>query len=75
METPVRGRDRKSSGAERGQDVNTERRRYLRFGAMIATSTVVMFLLTYTNTYAWSHVRWSAERIQMALLIGGAMAS
>lgn len=50
-----------------------ERRQYLRFGAMIATSTVVMFLLTYTNTYAWEHVRWSEERLYMALLMGGAM--
>ncbi|HVM07715.1 MAG TPA: DUF305 domain-containing protein [Acidimicrobiales bacterium] len=50
-----------------------ERKQYLRFGAMIATSTVVMFLLTYTNTYAWDHVRWSEERAYMALLMGGAM--
>jgi hypothetical protein len=47
---------------------------YLRFGAMIATSTVVMFLLTYTNSYAFDHVRWSEERVYMALLMGGAMA-
>lgn len=50
-----------------------ERKQYLRFGAMIATSTLVMFLLTYTNTYAWDHVRWSEERVYMALLMGGAM--
>ncbi|MCO8128123.1 DUF305 domain-containing protein [Acidimicrobiia bacterium EGI L10123] len=47
---------------------------YLRFGAMIATSTVVMFLLTYTNTYAWDHVRFSEERLYMALVMGAAMA-
>ena len=29
-----------------------ERRMYVRFGLMIATSTVVMFVLTYTNTFA-----------------------
>jgi hypothetical protein len=51
-----------------------DRRRYLRFGAMVATSTAVMFALTYTNTYAWDHVRWSEERVYMALLMGGAMA-
>lgn len=50
-----------------------EPKQYMRFGAMIATSTVVMFLLTYTNTYAWDHVRWSEERVYMALLMGGAM--
>ena len=47
---------------------------YLRFAAMIATSAVVMFCLTYTNTYAWDHVRWSEERLYMALLMAGAMA-
>jgi hypothetical protein len=50
-----------------------ETRKYLRFGAMIATSTVVMFVLTYTNSYAFDHVRWSEERVYMALLMGGAM--
>ena len=50
-----------------------ERQKYLRFGAMIATSTVVMFALTYTNSYAFEHVRWSEERVYMALLMGGAM--
>lgn len=50
-----------------------ERRRYLRFAAMIATSTVVMFALTYTNLYAFEHLRWSEERVYMALLMGGAM--
>jgi hypothetical protein len=47
---------------------------YGRFLAMIATSTVVMFALTYTNTYSGDHVRWSEERVYMALLMGGAMA-
>ena len=52
----------------------SERSQYLRFGAMIATSTVVMFTLTYTNSWAFEHVRWSEERVYMALLMGGAMA-
>lgn len=47
---------------------------YLRFLAMIATSTIVMYGLTYANTYASDHVRWSETRIYMALLMGGAMA-
>lgn len=47
---------------------------YLRFGAMIATSTTIMFLLTYTNSYSIDHVRWSEERFYMALLMGSAMA-
>jgi hypothetical protein len=51
-----------------------ERRMYVRFGLMIATSTAVMFVLTYTNAFAYDHVRWSEERLYMALLMGAAMA-
>jgi len=51
-----------------------ERRQYGRFAAMIATSTIVMFGLTYTNVFAFDHIRWSEERVYMALLMGGAMA-
>ncbi|MGE3857800.1 MAG: DUF305 domain-containing protein [Dehalococcoidia bacterium] len=47
---------------------------YLRFAAMIATSTVVMFGLMYLNTYAWDHIRWSETRVYMALIMGAAMA-
>jgi hypothetical protein len=47
---------------------------YLRFGAMIATSTVVMYVLTYTNVFALEHIRFSEERLYMALLMGAAMA-
>jgi uncharacterized protein (DUF305 family) len=51
-----------------------EARMYLRFGLMIATSTVVMFGLTYTNAFSADHVRFSEERVYMALLMGAAMA-
>jgi hypothetical protein len=51
-----------------------ELRMYARFGAMIATSTAVMFALTYTNVFVVDHVRWSEERLYMALLMGSAMA-
>ena len=47
---------------------------YRRFGAMIATSTVVMFGLMYLNTYAVEHVRFSQTRMGMALLMGAVMA-
>lgn len=59
---------------DRTQDGDHARRMYLRFGAMIATSTIVMFVLTYTNSMQLEHVRWSEERFYMALLMGGAMA-
>jgi hypothetical protein len=48
--------------------------RYLRFGAMIATSTLVMFGLMYLNTYELAHVFYSETRTYMAVLMGAAMA-
>ncbi|WP_226782048.1 DUF305 domain-containing protein [Oceaniglobus trochenteri] len=47
---------------------------YLRFAAMIASSTVVMFGLMYLNTYALDHVMFSQTRMWMALYMGAAMA-
>ena len=47
---------------------------YARFGAMIATSTVVMFGLMYLNTYALSHLYFSETRAFMALYMGAVMA-
>jgi uncharacterized protein (DUF305 family) len=48
---------------------------YLRFAAMIAASTVVMFGLMYLNTYAFEHVRYSQTRTWMALVMGATMAA
>jgi uncharacterized protein (DUF305 family) len=48
---------------------------YTRFGAMILTSTVVMFGLMYLNTYALDHVSFSQTRMWMALVMGAAMAT
>ena len=47
---------------------------YVRFGLMILTSTVVMFVLMYLNTYAWEHVFFSETRTYMAILMGATMA-
>ncbi|MFZ5720351.1 MAG: DUF305 domain-containing protein [Pseudomonadota bacterium] len=47
---------------------------YLRFGAMIATSTAVMFGLMYLNTYALDHVFFSETRVYMAFVMGACMA-
>jgi uncharacterized protein (DUF305 family) len=47
---------------------------YWRFGAMIATSTAVMFVLMYLNTYEWDHVQWSETRFYMAFVMGSTMA-
>jgi peptidoglycan/LPS O-acetylase OafA/YrhL len=47
---------------------------YWRFAAMIATSTVIMLLLMYLNTYALDHVFYSETRAWMALVMGAMMA-
>jgi len=47
---------------------------YWRFSAMIATSTVVMFILMYLNTYALEHLFWSETRAYMAIMMGATMA-
>jgi uncharacterized protein (DUF305 family) len=47
---------------------------YLRFAAMIATSTVAMYGMMYLNTYILDHVYWSQTRGWMALYMGAGMA-
>lgn len=47
---------------------------YLRFAAMIAVSTLVMFGLMYLNTYTADHVFFSQTRAWMALFMGAVMA-
>ena len=47
---------------------------YLRFFAMIATSTLVMLALMYSTVYTIDHVWWSQTKAWMALYMGAAMA-
>lgn len=47
---------------------------YVRFAAMIATSTVAMFGLMYLNTYQTGHVFFSETRVYMAFVMGACMA-
>ena len=51
-----------------------KRNPYWRFGAMIVSSTVIMFALMYANTYRWDDVWWSETRTYMALYMGAMMA-
>jgi hypothetical protein len=46
---------------------------YLRFGAMILTAMVVMYVLMFVSSWELDHVRLSESRIFMALTMGGAM--
>lgn len=47
---------------------------YMRFAAMIATSTLVMLGLMYLNVYRIDHVFFSETRLYMAIMMGAAMA-
>ena len=47
---------------------------YGRFFAMIATSTVIMFILMYSTVYSLDHVWWSDTKAFMALYMGAMMA-
>lgn len=47
---------------------------YVRFAAMILTSTLVMFGLMYLNTYQADHAFFSETRSYMALIMGATMA-
>lgn len=73
--TPQRDSD-SPTGEQSGSPasrLSDEQRKYLRFGAMIGTATMVMFAFMYLNTYTWGHIRWSETRAYMALLMGATM--
>jgi hypothetical protein len=55
-------------------DPSGDMRMYLRFGAMILTAMVVMYAVTYLNTFEFAHVSWSEQRAFMVLLMGATMA-
>ena len=59
---------------DKKQGDHTMQMSYWRFGAMIATSTIVMYGLMYLNTYALEQVFWSETRAWMALVMGATMA-
>lgn len=48
--------------------------KYVRFGAMIVTAMMIMYGVTYLNTFQLDHVRWSEQRGFMTLLMGSTMA-
>ncbi|MHB8995914.1 MAG: PQQ-dependent sugar dehydrogenase [Armatimonadota bacterium] len=61
------------------QEQKTEHRQkggmYARFGGMIITSTVLMYVFTYLNTFAWNHVHFSEERAYVTLTMTAMMAA
>jgi hypothetical protein len=46
-----------------------------RFAAMIATSTIIMFFLTYQLVYSWDHALFSLTRFISSLVMGCVMTS
>lgn len=70
MDTATEERQHREHDQENGSGL----RSYLRFVAMVATATVIMYGLTYVNTHAIAHVRFSETRLYMSLLMGGVMA-
>lgn len=44
------------------------------FLAMIATSVVAMFIMTYLNSWEFEHIFWSETRAYMVLYMGAVMA-
>ncbi len=47
---------------------------YVRFFAMVGTSTLVMLALMYSTVYSTDHIWWSSTKWFMALYMGAAMA-
>ncbi len=54
--------------------MNKNENSYLRFLLMILTSMIVMYCITYLNSYQIDHTHWSETRFYMTLLMGAAMA-
>lgn len=48
--------------------------KYIKFGFMILTSTIVMYFLMFVNVADINHIELSQTRLYMAILMGGVMA-
>jgi peptidoglycan/LPS O-acetylase OafA/YrhL len=62
-----------AEGKETKQNDHGSMSMYVRFMAMIGTSTAVMFVLMYVNTYDADHIFWSETRFWMSFVMGAAM--
>lgn len=47
---------------------------YIKFAGMIITSTIIMTIFMYLNSYEFGHVYFSETRLYMGLLMGATMA-
>ena len=48
--------------------------KYSKFLLMITTSTTIMYIAMYLNSYEYAHVFWSETRFYMSLMMGAIMA-
>ncbi|MER2064061.1 MAG: DUF305 domain-containing protein [Alkalibacterium sp.] len=48
-------------------------KKYVKFGAMIATSTVIMYFIMYLNIFEIHHFTFSETRLYMTLIMGSVM--
>ena len=56
-----------------GGKMSPQAKMYLRFGAAILTSIVLMYWIMFVSTWEWSHIRFSQSRVFMAITMGGVM--
>lgn len=49
-------------------------KQYIRFGLMILTSTVIMYILMFLNVFEFTDVKFSETRVYMAIMMGAVMA-
>ena len=59
---------------QQGMNNQNQMNPYVKFSLMILTSTVVMYIMMYFNTYQWDHVYFSETRAYMTLYMGAGMA-
>ena len=72
-DAPRATHDGRASGYDHDSASDSKGGHYGRFLAMIGTSTAVMYVLMYLNTYTLDHVYWSETRFYMAFYMGAAM--
>ncbi len=62
-----------AASGDSGMDQGGGRAPYVRFGLMILTSSIVMYVVMYLNTYSIDHVYWSWTRFFMTMMSAATM--
>jgi hypothetical protein len=74
-QSPTASADSEGHGGDghAGDQADGPWKMYLRFGAMILTSMVLMYGVMFVGSWELDHVRFSQSRVFMALTMGGTM--